>query len=83
MRYILQKEDDSIKAVKKQQNLFQTLKDFSLEVMKLNVDCYLWSWDMKDGKGLDDLLLRGMLPIEYNLTTGERRTVDIKDLEKL
>lgn len=79
----LQKEDDSIKAVKKQQNLFQTLKDFSLEVMKLNVDCYLWSWDMKDGKGLDDLLLRGMLPIEYNLTTGERRTVDIKDLEKL
>lgn len=83
MRHMLQREDDSVKSAKKQQNLFDTLKEFALEVMKLGIDCYLWTWNLQDGKGLDDLLLAGKLPIEVNLRSGSRKNVDLQELQRL
>lgn len=76
----LQREDDSIKSAKKQQNLFTILQSFATEVMKLGVDCCLWTWNMSDGKGLDDLLLSNKLPIEINLRTGTKKLVNLKEL---
>lgn len=79
----LQREDDSDKSAKKQKNLFETLKEFALEVMKLGIDCYLWTWNLKDGKGLDDLLLLGRLPIEIDLRTGQRTAVNLEELQRI
>ncbi|WP_066297415.1 CHC2 zinc finger domain-containing protein [Bacillus sp. FJAT-29937] len=77
----LKREDDSVKSQKKQQNLFDKLTEFAKEVMKLGIDCYLWTWDIKDGKGLDDLLQGSKkLPMEINLRTGQRKLVDLKEL---
>ncbi|MFG3613432.1 DNA primase [Rummeliibacillus stabekisii] len=76
----LQREDDSIKSAKKQKNLFTILQSFATEVMKLGVDCCLWTWNMSDGKGLDDLLLSNKLPIEINLRTGTKKLVNLKEL---
>ncbi|MEK4487973.1 CHC2 zinc finger domain-containing protein [Psychrobacillus sp. FSL H8-0484] len=77
----LQKVDDSVKSAKTQQTLFDTLTIFAKEVIKLGIDVYLWSWNLKDGKGLDDLLLQNKLPLEVNLRTGERKLVNLSELQ--
>lgn len=71
----LEKEDDSIKSEKKQKNLFNILKEFAAELLKLDVTCCLWTWNLQDGKGLDDLILNKKLPVEINLRTGQRQNV--------
>lgn len=76
----LQRLDDSDKSVKKQLSLFETLKVFAAEVLKLGIDTYLWTWNLNDGKGLDDLLLANKTPIEVNLKTGERKLVNLNEL---
>lgn len=76
----LKKEDDSVKSEKKQKMLFDILREFAKEIIALGVDCYLWTWSIKDGKGLDDLLQNGKLPFEINLRTNERKLVDLKQL---
>lgn len=73
----LEKEDDSIKSEKKQKNLFKILKTFAAELLKLDVTCCLWTWNLQHGKGLDDLVYNRKLPIEINLRTGQRQTVKI------
>lgn len=78
----LQRVDDSDKSVKKQRTLFETLKEFAAEVLQLGVDVDLWTWNMNDGKGLDDLLLANKLPMEVNLRTGERKVVDLEALQQ-
>ncbi|MGN7403441.1 CHC2 zinc finger domain-containing protein [Cytobacillus praedii] len=78
---VLKQEDDSIRSLKKQQNLFTKLTEFAKEIIALGIDCYLWTWDIKDGKGLDELLLGSKkLPMEINLRTGQRKLVDLNEL---
>lgn len=79
----LQRVDDTVKSEKKLKSLFETLKEFAAQVLQLGVDVYLWTWNMNDGKGLDDLLLANKLPQEVNLRTGERKLVDLKALQQL
>lgn len=79
----LQRIDDSAKSAKKQQTLFETLKEFAGQVLELGIDVYLWTWNLNDGKGLDDLLHANKLPIEVNLRTGERKLVDLDALQRM
>lgn len=76
----LKREDDSIKAQKKQQLLFDKVAQLATEVKNLGIDCYLWTWDIKDGKGLDDLLQNGKLPMEIDFKTKARKLVNLKEL---
>ncbi len=76
----LKREDDSLKSQQKQKRLFDILTEFAKEVMKLGIEVLLWTWDIKDGKGLDDLLQHRKLPFQINLRTGERKLVDLKQL---
>ncbi|MEX3625031.1 CHC2 zinc finger domain-containing protein [Viridibacillus arvi] len=79
----LQREDDSDKSTKKQKNLFDILTEFAIEVIKIGVECCIWTWNMADGKGLDDLLLNNKLPIEVNLRTGTQKLVNLNELQTL
>lgn len=79
----LQRIDDSAKSAKKQQSLFETLKEFAAQVLQLGIDVYLWTWNLNDGKGLDDLLLANKLPYEVNLRTRERKLVDLNALQRM
>ncbi|WP_338657232.1 CHC2 zinc finger domain-containing protein (plasmid) [Sporosarcina psychrophila] len=79
----LQRIDDSAKSAKKQQSLFETLKEFAAQVLHLGIDVYLWTWNLNDGKGLDDLLLANKLPYEVNLRTRERKLVDLNALQRV
>lgn len=79
----LKREDESKKSKDKQQKLFDKLTEFAKDVMKLGIDVYLWTWDIRDGKGLDDLLLANKLPMEVNLRTGERKLVDLNKLHQV
>ncbi len=76
----LKLQDDSIKSQKKQKNLMDKLREFAMEVMKLGIEVLLWTWDIRDGKGLDDLLHQGKLPIEVNLRSGAHKKVDLSQL---
>lgn len=80
----LKRDDDSEKAKDKQKKLFDKLTEFANEVIKLGIECYLWTWNIQDGKGLDDLLLESnKLPLEINLRTGQRKLVDLKELYQI
>lgn len=59
----------------KNQQVFDHLVDFAKELLQLGIDVVLWTWNIQDGKGLDDILLSGKLPIEIDLKTRERRPV--------
>lgn len=76
----LKRDDETIKAEKKQKNIFAKLQEFAKEVGALGIEVILWTWDIKDGKGLDDLLQADKLPLEVNLRTGSRKLVDLKEL---
>ncbi|MGE8081371.1 CHC2 zinc finger domain-containing protein [Peribacillus loiseleuriae] len=77
---ILKREDDSEKSKKKQKTLMEKLKELATEVMKLDIEVLLWTWDIRDGNGLDDLLLQGKLPIEINLRSGAHKKVELSQL---
>lgn len=79
----LQREDDSLKAQKKQANLFQIVRNFTNEVAALGVNTCIWSWNIHDGKGLDDLVLNRKLPIEFNLRTGTQRGVSMQTIHDI
>ena len=76
----LKKNDSSEKSEKKQKNIFAKLQEFAKEVGALGIEVILWTWDIRDGKGLDDLLIGEKLPLEVNLRTGARKLVDLKEL---
>lgn len=78
----LQKDNDSLKAQKKQENLFTLVKNFSLEVMQTGVTTCLWTWGISDGKGLDDLVYNRKLPAEINLNTGGKRPVTFANIRE-
>ncbi|MFC5449144.1 CHC2 zinc finger domain-containing protein [Paenibacillus aestuarii] len=59
----------------KNQQVFDHLVDFAKELLQHGIDVVLWTWNIQDGKGLDDILLLGKLPIEIDLKTRERRAV--------
>lgn len=79
----LQREDESLKSQKKQASLFQIVSNFTVEVAKLGVEAVIWTWNLKDGKGLDDLVLNNKLPIECNLRTGKQRGVTFETIHTL
>lgn len=79
----LQKQDDSLKSAKKLATLFEIVRNFAIEVTKLGVETVIWTWNLADGKGLDDLVLNGKLPVEFNLKTGVQRAVTLNSVHSL
>jgi hypothetical protein len=59
----------------KNQQVFDHLVEFAKEMLQLGIEVVIWTWNVSDGKGLDDVLLAGKLPIEIDLRTRERRPV--------
>lgn len=81
LRYgFAEKNDSSEKSEKKQKKNFAKLQEFAKEVGALGIEVNLWTWDIRDGKGLDDLLIGEKLPLEVNLRTGALKLVDLKEL---
>jgi hypothetical protein len=76
----LQAKDISEKAQKNQQNLYQIVLNFAKIVKDLNITSCIWSWNIVDGKGIDDLVINRKLPIEFNLSTGQQKPVTIQNL---
>lgn len=69
----------------KNEEVFKHLVNFAKEVIKISFDIeiVIWTWNVNDGKGLDDLLLAKKLPIEIDLFTGERRPVKLEEIRNL
>lgn len=63
------------KAEGKNQQVFNKLVEFAKELLQHGIDVVVWTWNIEDGKGLDDLLLANKLPTEIDLKTHERRPV--------
>ncbi|MED0677519.1 CHC2 zinc finger domain-containing protein [Aneurinibacillus thermoaerophilus] len=61
----------------KNKRVFQHLVAFAKECLILGIEVVIWTWNIKDGKGLDDLLLSNKLPIEIDLRTREQRPVTL------
>ena len=59
----------------KNEQVFKHLVDFASQLLTLDINVKLWTWNVTDGKGLDDVLLAGKLPIEIDLRTKERKPV--------
>lgn len=79
----LQRSDDSEESVKKQATLMEIVNRFAIEVAKLGVHSVIWTWNLEDGKGLDDLVHNRKLPIEFNLTTKSQRAVTLDTVHTL
>lgn len=79
----LQRSDDSKESVKKQATLMEIVNRFAIEVAKLGVDSVIWTWNLNDGKGLDDLVHNRKLPIEFNLKTKRQRAVTMDTVHSL
>lgn len=73
----LQRADDSEESVKKQATLMEIVNRFAIEVAKLGVNSVIWTWNLNDGKGLDDLVHNCKLPIEFNLNKRTQRAVTL------
>lgn len=70
------KEKDGQKA--KNAEVFKNLINFSKEILESDgIELVFWIWNIADGKGLDDVLLGGRLPIEVNPRTQARTPVAI------
>ncbi|KJD42947.1 CHC2 zinc finger domain-containing protein [Paenibacillus terrae] len=64
---------DEKKNTGKNENVFKQLVRFGKALIsEENIHSELWVWNPRDGKGLDDLILGGKLPIVINLRTNER-----------
>ncbi len=59
----------------KNEQVFNQLVLFAQQLLQLGIDVVIWTWNVSDGKGLDDLLLNSKLPVEIDLRTKERRPV--------
>lgn len=79
----LQKADDSVKSAKKLATLFEIVRNFAIQVTQLGVESVIWTWNMSDGKGLDDLVLNAKLPVEFSLKTGVQRAVTLQTIHEL
>ncbi|WP_281217344.1 DNA primase [Lysinibacillus capsici] len=79
----LQRSDNSSESLKKQATLMEIVNRFAIEVSKLGVQSVIWTWNLKDGKGLDDLVYNHKLPIEYNLITKRQRAVTLDTVHSL
>lgn len=70
------KEKDGQKA--KNEEVFKNLINFAKEILESDgIELVFWIWNIADGKGLDDLLMGGKLPIEVNPRTKDRTPVAI------
>lgn len=65
------------KAGEKNQAVFDHLVDFASAMLQHDIHVVLWTWNIHDGKGLDDLLLNKKAPIEIDLKTKSRRNVEV------
>ena len=79
----LQSKDDTVEGLKKTQSLYKIVRDFSMEVAKLDILNVIWTWNITDGKGLDDLIANRKLPIELNLRNGSKRAVTFQNIHEL
>lgn len=79
----LQKEDDTLKAEKKVANLFELLRNLSIEVAKTGASTCIWTWGLQDGKGLDDLVYNRKLPVEINLSNRTRHAVTFDNVHTI
>jgi hypothetical protein len=61
----------------KNEKVFEQLVKLSQELLHLDIEVAIWTWNCRDGKGLDDLLNNNKLPIEINLRTKERSPVTL------
>ncbi|WP_047155071.1 hypothetical protein [Aneurinibacillus tyrosinisolvens] len=75
------KKEDSVSG--KNEEVFKHLVAFAKEVIKISFDIevVIWTWNIKDAKGLDDLLLSKKLPVEIDLFTGEHRPVQLDEIK--
>lgn len=80
-RLILAYDTDALysetKVEGKNVQVFNALVNFAKTLLANGMDVLLWTWNSKDGKGLDDLLLSKKLPTEIDLRTREQRPVEI------
>lgn len=69
-------EKDGKKA--KNEEVFKNLINFAKEILHNDgIELVFWIWNIADGKGLDDVLMAGKLPIEVNPRTQVRTPVAI------
>lgn len=62
----------------KNKYVFEHLKEFAKQALEEEgIEVVIWCWDPQQGKGLDDLLLNRLSPVEIDLRTRERRAVNI------
>ncbi|TVX98388.1 DNA primase [Paenibacillus cremeus] len=62
----------------KNEQVFKNLIDFSKEILESDgIELVFWIWNIADGKGLDDVLMGGKLPMEVNPRTKTRVPVTI------
>lgn len=80
---MLQSKDDTVEGLKKTQSLYNIVRDFSMEVAKLDILNVIWTWNITDGKGLDDIIANRKLPIELNLRNGSKRAVTFQNIHEL
>lgn len=70
------KEKDGLK--EKNEEVFKILINFAKEILDSDgIELVFWIWNIADGKGLDDVLMAGKLPIEVNPRTQVRTPVAI------
>lgn len=70
------KEKDGKKT--KNEEVFKNLINFAKEIMDSDgIELVFWIWNIADGKGLDDVLMSGKLPIEVDPRTKARTPVAI------
>lgn len=79
----LQRKNDLEESVKKQATLMDIVNRFAIEVAKLGVESVIWTWNLNDGKGLDDLTQNCKLPIEFNLRTKRWRAITLDSVHDL
>lgn len=65
------------KANGKNQQVFDHLVEFANEALQHDIEVVLITWNLSDGKGLDDVLLSGKIPTEINIRTNERQPLQI------
>lgn len=86
-RFYLAYDMDSLKSEKSvsghNKQVFQHLLDFAKMVLHEGIDVRLLTWDVKDGKGLDDLLSGGKYPYEVNLRTKQKNPLNLSELKEI